>query len=144
MLSRSWIRTWTFLWNTCEQSFWTLNLINFIHTTLSKKETPAQVFSCEFCEIFRNTFFQRTLLVATSVFLMPEYSWWLLNQLILGEKTPLHPLSVFLALWSFIIFYFVNRALFVITAWKVIRHGFFSGPYLVRMSENTDQKKLRI
>ena len=22
-----------------------------------KKETPAQVFSCEFCEIFKNTYF---------------------------------------------------------------------------------------
>ena len=25
--------------------------------TLNKKETPAQVFSCEFCEISKNTFF---------------------------------------------------------------------------------------
>ena len=30
-----------------------------------KKETLAQVFSCEFCEIFKNTFFI-------------EYLWWLL------------------------------------------------------------------
>ena len=29
-----------------------------------KKETLAQVFSCEFCEIFRNTYFYRTPLVA--------------------------------------------------------------------------------
>ena len=31
-----------------------------------KKETLAQVHSCEFCEIFRNTFFHRTPLVAAS------------------------------------------------------------------------------
>ena len=31
-----------------------------------KKETLTQVFSCEFCEISRNTFFDRTPLVAAS------------------------------------------------------------------------------
>ena len=36
--------------------------------TLSKKKTPTQVFSCEFCEIFNNTFFHRTPLVAASYF----------------------------------------------------------------------------
>ena len=30
------------------------------------KKTLAQVFSCEFCEIFKNSFFNRTALVATS------------------------------------------------------------------------------
>ena len=34
---------------------------------LVKKETPAQVFFCEFCEIFKNTFFYRTPPVAASV-----------------------------------------------------------------------------
>ena len=33
-----------------------------------KKETLAQVFSYEFCEISKNTFFRRTPLVAASVF----------------------------------------------------------------------------
>ena len=33
-----------------------------------KKEILAQVFSCEFCEIFKNTFFYRTPPVAASVF----------------------------------------------------------------------------
>ena len=33
-----------------------------------KKETLAQVLSCEFCEIFKNSFFCRTSLVAASVF----------------------------------------------------------------------------
>ena len=31
-----------------------------------KKETQAQVFSCDFCEISKNTFFNRPTLVATS------------------------------------------------------------------------------
>ena len=31
-----------------------------------KKETLAQVFSCEFCEISKNTFLQKTPLVAAS------------------------------------------------------------------------------
>ena len=38
------------------------NACNFI-----KKETLAQVFSCEFCEISKNTFSYRTPLVAGSV-----------------------------------------------------------------------------
>ena len=33
----------------------------------TKKETLAQVFSCEFCEISKNTFYYRTSLVAASV-----------------------------------------------------------------------------
>ena len=45
--------------NTCARiSF----VINFI-----KKETLAQVFSCEFREIFKSTFFDRTLPVAASI-----------------------------------------------------------------------------
>ena len=31
-----------------------------------KKETLAQVFSCEFCKIYKNTFYYRTPLVAAS------------------------------------------------------------------------------
>ena len=37
--------------------------------TLLKKETLAQVFSCGFCEISKNTFLYRTPLVAASVFM---------------------------------------------------------------------------
>ena len=36
------------------------------------KETLAQVFSCEFCEISKNTFFYRTAPVATSVNIKSE------------------------------------------------------------------------
>ena len=35
-----------------------------------EKETLEQVFSCEFCEIFKNTFFYRTRLVAASVLVL--------------------------------------------------------------------------
>ena len=48
-----------------------LQTCNFI-----KKETLAQVFSCEFCEIPKNTFFHRTPLVAASevtVLVSPNY-----------------------------------------------------------------------
>ena len=34
----------------------------------NKKETLAQVLSCEFCEISKNTFYYRKPLVAASVF----------------------------------------------------------------------------
>ena len=40
----------------------TVRACNFI-----KKETLAQVFSCDFCEIFKNTFCYRTPQVAASV-----------------------------------------------------------------------------
>ena len=43
------------------KSFFNKILINF-----SKKETLTRVFSCEFCEIFKNTSFHRTPLVAAS------------------------------------------------------------------------------
>ena len=33
-----------------------------------RKETPVQVFSCEFCETSKNNFFHRTPLVAASVY----------------------------------------------------------------------------
>ena len=49
--------------NTCVRASFLIKLqANFI-----KKETLAQMFSCEFCEISKNTFFYRTLPVAVSV-----------------------------------------------------------------------------
>ena len=50
--------------NTCARGSFLIKLqacCNFI-----KKETLVKVFSCEFCEIFKNTFFYRTPLVAAS------------------------------------------------------------------------------
>ena len=43
---------------------------NFITKDFNKKETLAQVFSCEFCEISKNTFFHKTPLVAAPGFYM--------------------------------------------------------------------------
>ena len=47
-------------------------LINFI-----KKETLAQVFSCEFCELSKNTFLQRTPLMTASECL----TWFQINSM---------------------------------------------------------------
>ena len=48
--------------NTCARVSFLIKLKKFI-----KKETLAQVLSCEFCEISKNTFFHRTPLVTASV-----------------------------------------------------------------------------
>ena len=50
---------------------WKLELVSDILRAIvvcnfTKKETLAQVFSCEFCEISKNTFYYRTPLVAAS------------------------------------------------------------------------------
>ena len=51
--------------NTCSRVSFIMKLLpeacNFV-----KKQTLAQVFSCEFCDIFKNTFFNGTPLVAAS------------------------------------------------------------------------------
>ena len=44
-----------------------------------KKETLAQVFSCEFCKIFKNTFFYRTHPVAASIPLEPKFRMFIIN-----------------------------------------------------------------
>ena len=49
------------------QSFFFNKVVSLRPVTLLKKVTLAQVFSCEFCEIFKNIFFYRTPLVAASV-----------------------------------------------------------------------------
>ena len=57
-----------------------------------KKETLAQVFSCEFCEISKNTFFDRIPLVAASVDLsvIPEIkvSCYMLYMLYIRDDIP--------------------------------------------------------
>ena len=57
-----------------------------------------QVFSCEFYEIFKNTFFYRTPLVVASVDkklndykLQPKAYWHILKTLCNGKKVPLVP-----------------------------------------------------
>ena len=51
--------------NTCARVSFLIKLLAWPGTLL-KKETLAQVLSCEFSEISKNTFFHRTSLVATS------------------------------------------------------------------------------
>ena len=50
-----------------------------------KKDTLAQVFSCEFCEPSKNTFFSRTPLVAASEFLkttfLTKHLWCLILEI---------------------------------------------------------------
>ena len=46
--------------NTCAR-------VSFLIKLQAKKETLAQVFSCEFCNIFKNTFFTEHLRTAASV-----------------------------------------------------------------------------
>ena len=55
--------------NTCARASLLIKLQAF-----GTGETLAQVFSCEFCKISKNTFFYRTLLVAASGFIR-EYSY---------------------------------------------------------------------
>ena len=52
--------------NTCASLFF--NKVADLRPATLLKLTLTQVFSCEFCEILRTTFFHRTPLVAASVF----------------------------------------------------------------------------
>ena len=63
---------------------------------LYKKETPRQVFFCEICEVFKNTFFEERLRRSASIKLPKfEENWLTLETRNLG-KVPLE--SVFI--WS--------------------------------------------
>ena len=66
--------------NTCASLFFSI-IAGFRPVTLLKKETLAQVFSYEFCEISKDTFFT-------------EQVWWLL--LIKKEITPFIALKAFI------------------------------------------------
>ena len=46
------------------------NRVAGLRSATIKKETLAQVFSCEFCEISKNTFFHKTPLVAASEYVI--------------------------------------------------------------------------
>ena len=48
-----------------------------------KKETLAKVFSCEFCETFKNTFFTEQLLLKLSFHVNIKSSWWIVLQCVL-------------------------------------------------------------
>ena len=46
--------------NTCARISFLIKLQDFRPATLLKKEALAQLFSCEFCEVFKNTFSQNS------------------------------------------------------------------------------------
>ena len=52
--------------STCARVFFFDKVASLRPVTLLKKETLAQVFSCEFIKIFKNTFFNRTPPMAVS------------------------------------------------------------------------------
>ena len=52
--------------NTCARVFFFDKVASLRPATLLKKETLAQVFSCEFCQISKNTFSYRTPPMAAS------------------------------------------------------------------------------
>ena len=54
--------------NTCVRASFFNKVASLRPATLLKKETLEHVFSCKFCEIFKNTIFYRTPEVATSVY----------------------------------------------------------------------------
>ena len=56
--------------------------------TLFKKETLAQVFSCEFCEISKNTFFTEYLLTPASIRFITTSENFLFQPI--GEKMKFH------------------------------------------------------
>ena len=53
--------------NTCASLFFN-KIAGLKGCNFNKKETQAQVFSCEFCKIFKNTYFKEHLRTAASKF----------------------------------------------------------------------------
>ena len=47
-------------------------VLESLFNSLYLKETPTQVFSCEYCKIFKNSFFHRTTPVAASDYLLQK------------------------------------------------------------------------
>ena len=58
---------------------WSLFLIKLC-PQLYWKETPTQVFSCEYCEIFKSTYFEKHLRTAASAY------WWLYFEKVFSHK----------------------------------------------------------
>ena len=71
------------------QSLFFNNVAGRRPATLLKKESQAQLFSCEFCGIFKNTFFYRMPLVAASVytsFINLPYFWQVRNWINITQR----------------------------------------------------------
>ena len=95
-----------------------------------KKETLAQVFSCEFCEFSKNTFLHRSSLVAASVFVSTLTLFATNTLLVLYFPQCVKNVLIRRFFW-----YVFSRFR---TEYGEIRS---ISPYSVRMRENTDQKK---
>ena len=99
--------------------YWSL-IFNKVATAWNfiKKETQVQVLSCEFCEIFKNIFFTEHHLNCTELLLKA-------------------PLNIIFPTFPFV---FVSLIISQKNCVESVRNRSFSGPYWVRMWENTDQK----
>ena len=51
------------------------NKFAVLRPTTIKKETPRQVFSCEYCEIFKSTYFEEHLRATVSVVKISSHLW---------------------------------------------------------------------
>ena len=130
-----------------------LNACNFI-----KKETLVQLFSCEFCEIFKNTFFTEHLRTTASVrreFVLNVMRHFVIAvglylgscqtsmmELFFWNIYLLKAFNYILQELSFIDFWqgskYASRQYPFIHCVKSVRMRSYSGPYAVRMRENMD------
>ena len=69
------------------QSLFFNKTVDLRPATLLKKETLAQVFSCQFCKNFKNTFFYRTPPVAASEVYFSSHQRNIVFESILNGKT---------------------------------------------------------
>ena len=72
------------------------------HEGLIKNETPTQVVSCEFCKIFKNTYFEENLRTATSAvnYFRKKFHFFMLDSVL---NTPFQPATFFRILLILII-----------------------------------------
>ena len=71
-----------------------------------KKETLAQVFSCEFCKIYRNTFFIEHLMATASAFIFSTSAFFLIR---LSFEYFLKVPSRFIVCYLYLVFFNVIR-----------------------------------
>ena len=84
---------------------WSLFLITFQALVLQsyKKEIPTQVFSCEYCETFKNTYFEEHLRTAASLplYVSVHHKWNKLTTLTLNiQRWYFTRVASFLILWN--------------------------------------------
>ena len=100
----------------------------FLSCNFIKKETLAQGFSCEFCKIFKNTFFTEHLWMTASIlqqllalYFAIIYTWQLSSSenTLVGKK--IHPytsriLQILISFTQILFFIFFDKCLFIFTA----------------------------